>query len=577
MQYFSTDFHSTDMNRRKSLLAAVAAMMILPAGVRAQENLQNDEAAIYRNLSIFNSAFKELNTFYVDTIDVEATIENALMGMLYYIDPYTEYIPAKSEDDFKAISTGEYGGIGSVIMQIGDTVCVSEPYEGSPAARAGLLAGDRIAAIDGENVVGLTTSQVSEKLKGLPNTKVLVTVDRPYCDGSIDVEIIRQKIKIPAVPYYGVTRGSIGYINLSTFSMTAPDEVRAALLDLKSNPAVESIVLDLRGNGGGLLECAVQIVGMFVPKGTMVLQTRGRFKQDEKTYKTTQEPVDTEIPLVVLIDGSSASASEIVAGSLQDLDRALIVGSRSFGKGLVQTTRQLPFDGQLKVTIAKYYIPSGRLIQAIDYSHRNSDGSATRIPDSLTTVFHTANGREVRDGGGIIPDVAVESPDISRLTYKIWHDNWSFNFATLYAAQNPTLPPADEFVITDSIYAQFKAFIDPEKFKYDKVCEDRLKSLRQAAKSEGYMTDEVSEQFDILEKMLKHNLDKDLDTHRDQIAEILGEEILKRYYYQRGGIIEQLKHDEALDVVVQTLSTEGEYERLLGKSNEVASGKQKKK
>lgn len=564
------------MNHRKSLLAAVAAMMILPAGVHAQQNLQNDEAAIYRNLSIFNSAFKELNTFYVDTIDVEGTIENALMGMLYYIDPYTEYIPAKSEDDFKTISTGEYGGIGSVIMQVGDTVCVSEPYEGSPAALSGLRAGDRIAAIDGDNMVGKTTSQVSERLKGLPNTKVLVTINRPYCDSTMDVEIVRQKIKIPSVPYYGVVRGSMGYINLSTFNITAPDEVRAALLDLKSNPAVESIVLDLRGNGGGLLECAVQIVGMFVPKGTMVLQTRGRFKQDEKTYKTTQEPIDTEIPLVVLIDGSSASASEIVAGALQDLDRALIVGSRSFGKGLVQTTRPLPFDGQLKVTIAKYYIPSGRLIQAIDYSHRNTDGSVARIPDSLTTVFHTANGREVRDGGGITPDIAAPLPELNRLSYKIWSDNWSFHFATLYVAQNPTLPPVDEFVITDSIYAQFKAFIDPEKFKYDKVCEDRLKSLRQAARSEGYMTDEVAEQFDLLEQMLKHDLYKDLDTHRKPISEILAVEIMTRYYYQRGGIIEQLKSDVALDAVAKTLSTEGEYERLLGKPYETASSKKKK-
>ena len=553
------------MKARLVIVSVITMAMVMarPAGAPAQGFVQNDQAAIARNLEIFNSAFKELYAFYVDTIDSQKAIENAIAAMLDDIDPYTEYIPAKLQDDFMAFSTGEYGGIGAVIMQMNGAVHISEPYEGSPSARAGLRPGDKIVMIDGDSVIGLTTTQVSERLKGQPSTKLTVTVERPFQEGLADVEITREKIKIPAVSYYGVTRGCIGYIALSTFSQTAPAEVRSALIDLKKNPEVKAIAIDLRGNGGGLLESAVQIVGMFVPKGTQVLQTRGRFKQDEKTYKTTQEPIDTEIPLVVLIDGGSASSSEIVAGSLQDLDRAVIVGSRSYGKGLVQTTRRLPYDGLLKVTISKYYIPSGRLIQAIDYSRRNADGSVARIPDSLTTVFHTANGREVRDGGGITPDIDIDFPPLNRLSYNIMRDNWAFRYAVKFAHEHDTIPPAEDFEITDSIYADFKRFIDPNEFKYDKICEDRLKSLRDAAESEGYMNDSTREQFQILEGMLKHDLGHDLDTHRREISELLGAEILKHYYYQRGPMIDALKYDDALDRVAELLAADGEYQKLL--------------
>lgn len=570
------------MNKISNITIVLAIVTICAVPFAFAQNKQIDNTAIARNLDIFNSVYKELNAFYVDTINTQKSIETAINYMLDGIDPYTEYIPPKSQEDFLTISTGEYGGIGSVIMESKGSVYISEPYENSPATRAGLRAGDKIIMIDNDSVKGWNSSKVSEKLKGQANTKLRVTVERPYHEGNITVNITREKIKINSVPYYGVVRGNIGYISLTTFNQNSPEEVRNALVSLKKNPAVKAIALDLRGNGGGLLESAVQIVGMFVPKGTQVLQTRGRLKQSEKNYKTTQEPIDTNIPLLVMIDGGSASSAEITTGALQDLDRAVIVGARSFGKGLVQTTRQVAYDGLLKVTISKYYIPSGRLIQAIDYSHRNPDGSVARIPDSLTTVYHTANGREVRDGGGITPDIKINYPTVNRLVFNIVRDNWAFNFATKYASEHPVIAPAEEFKVTDSIYTEFKKFINPNEFKYDKVCEDRLKNLREAAESEGYMNDSTKAEFAILERLLKHDLNHDLDTHRKDISAILGAEIMKRYYYQRGQIIDALKYDETIDKVAEVLNKDGEYEKILNiakpnATKKKADSKKKKK
>ena len=551
------------MNKRikSATLCILAAGLLLPVAMAASSDNGN-EAAIARNLDTFNTLYKELNTFYVDTIDTEKSIQTAINAMLGEPDPYTEYLPASEQEDFRTMTTGEYGGIGSYIMQYKDSVLISEPYEDSPAARAGLIPGDVIIKIDNDSTIGWTSEQVSNKLKGQANSTLQVVVSRPYV-GELTFNITREKIRMNSVPYYGVVRDSIGYIALSSFTENSPSEVREALLALKKEPGVKSIVLDLRGNPGGILESAVQIVGMFVPKGTQVLQQRGRVIQNDKTYKTTQDPIDDKIPLVVFIDGASASASEITAGALQDLDRAVVIGSRSFGKGLVQSTRPLPFDGILKVTIAKYYIPSGRLIQAIDYSHRNPDGSVARIPDSLTTVFKTAHGREVRDGGGITPDIKVEYPEMTRLYFNIVRDNWAFNYATRFAHEHDTIASPEEFVITDSIYADFKKFIDPSEFKYDKVCEDGLEKLKKVAEVEGYMNDSTRAQFDVMAKLLKHDLNKDLDTHRKEISGILAMEILKRYYYQRGQAIESLKNDVCLDEVVKLFGKPGEYYRIL--------------
>ncbi len=562
---------------RNIAFAILILSIIVPASLA--EHKKNDTAAIMRNLDIFNSIYKELNTFYVDTLDAKKSIETAINGMLNDIDPYTEYIPAEEQENFMRISTGEYGGIGSYIMQRqGGGVYISEPYEGSPATKSGLKPGDLIYIIDGDTVKTWTHDKVSTHLKGQANTQLKLTVIRPHDNDSIKTfNITREKIKVNPVPYYGVTRGNIGYINLSTYNEHSAEGVKKAIMEFQQNPAVKYLVLDLRGNGGGLLDEAVKIVGFFVPKGTEVLQTKGRSTQNLKVYKTTEEPIAPSMPLAVLIDGGTASSSEITAGALQDLDRAIVVGNRSFGKGLVQTTRRLPFDGLLKVTIAKYYIPSGRLIQELDYSHRNADGSAQRIPDSLTTVFHTAHGREVRDGGGITPDIKNDYPDMNRLVYNIVRDHWAFDFATKYASTHATIPPAKDFKIDDKIFEEFKKFIDPKKFNYDKVCEQGLSNLKKVAESEGYMNDSTKAEFERLEKLLKHDLNHDLDNNRKAISTLLSSEIIKRYYYNRGVIENALNEDIDVDKVAEIFAKEGEYEKILNLNGQTKKKKQKGK
>ncbi len=548
----------------------LALCIAAPVALADDDKAVNDDAAVARSLDIFNSLYKELNTFYVDTINAQKSIENAINAMLEDIDPYTEYIPAKETDDFLTLSTGEYGGIGSYLMERTEDgkkgVYISGPYENSPAARAGLRTGDRIIMIDGDSTAGWASDQVSKRLKGQANTHLTVTVVRPYDEDSIKTfSFNRETISVNPVPYYGVTRGNIGYIDLTTFNEKSAQQVRDALIELKKDTRVENIVLDLRGNGGGIVEAAIQIVGSFVPKGTQVLVMRGRDKSSERTYKTTVEPIDTEIPLVVLIDGGSASASEITAGALQDLDRAVIVGTRSYGKGLVQATRNLPYDGILKVTIAKYYIPSGRLIQEVDYGNRNADGTFKKTTtDSTARVFHTAHGREVLEGGGIMPDLKVEPRELKRIVYNIMRDHWDFDFATRYVAQHrdEIANPAD-FEVTDSIFNEFKAFINADKFEYDKVCEQQLAALRKTATTEGYMNDSTAAQFDRLEALLKHDLDHDLDLHRRDISYLLSQEIMDRLYYTRGQVENSLKDDEYLDTAKQMFDKAGEYSRIL--------------
>ncbi len=563
----------------KIAAASLLAAIVVPTALGDKRDAET--ASMARNLDIFNNLYKELNTYYVDSIDSKKSIETAINAMLDDIDPYTEYIPASQQDDFRTLATGEYGGIGSYIMQRkGDKpgVYISGPYKDSPAARAGLRQGDRIVMIDNDTVTSWSNDSVSAHLKGQANTKVRVRVERPWVEDSIiDVTITRETIKVDPVPYYGVARGCIGYINLSTFNEHSAQQVKDAVLELKKDPRVKYLMLDLCSNGGGLMESAIQIVGHFVPKGTQVLVTRGRDKASEKIYKTTADPIDTTTPLVVLIDGGSASSSEITAGALQDLDRAVIVGTRSYGKGLVQSTRPLPFDGLLKVTIAKYYIPSGRLIQELDYSHRNADGTARTIPDSLQRVFYTAAGREVREGGGITPDIKVEYPEINRLVYNIVRDNWAFDFATKYQAEHETIPSPAEFEITDEIFNEFKAFIDPSKFNYDKVCETGLEALKKLAQTEGYINDSTTVEFERLEKLLKHDLGHDLDTHRSEISKVLAREILSRYYYRAGEIEYTARKDEAIDSALMMLAKPGEYDRILGHNTQGKATAAKKK
>ena len=546
----------------KKILTFAAAIVAL--SLIAGAATRNNKAEISRNLDIFNSLYKELQTFYVDTIDASKSITTAIDAMLDDIDPYTEYIPQDKQDAFKRMTTGEYAGIGSMIMQRDGNVYISEPLVGSPAFQAGLRSGDRILTIDGDSVKGWTTEKASTRLKGSAGTVVKVSVCRPYVtDSIISVDITRRKIQEPSVPFYGVVRDDIGYIVLTSFTDKSAAEVKDALLKLKADPRVKSIVLDLRGNGGGLLEAAVKIVSYFVPKGTEVLRQRGRELTNEKVYKTTSAPIDTKIHLAILVDGGTASSSEIVSGALQDLDRAVVIGQRSFGKGLVQTSRPLPYEGMLKVTIAKYFLPSGRLVQAIDYSHRNPDGSVSRIPDSLTNVFTTANGREVRDGGGITPDIKVKYGTPNRMTYNVVENFKIMDYATRFAATHDSIAPAAKFVITDDIFEDFRSFVNPSTINYDRVLDKMIDNLREGAKHEGYMTDSVSAQIDVLATMLKHDPDHDFNTARPDIERLLSNEIVSRYYLRPGQIENALRFDECLDSAATVLNTPGRYSEIL--------------
>lgn len=481
-------------------------------------------------LHTFNSIVKELHSSYVDTLNPSQIMDKTVEYLLYQIDPYTEYYPADNQDELLSISQGQYAGIGSVIVKRGDNVIIHQPQEGSPSLRAGLRPGDVILTVDGDTVTPkMEVGDVSKRLRGQAGTEVALTLRRPYvADSLLAVTIVRDNIKVDPLPYYGVDDNGIGYIRLTTFNESAARKVREAFAEILKTEGVKGLVLDLRGNGGGLLEGAVQIASNFVPRGTEIVSTRGRDKRDVKIYKTTSQPLDTKLPLAILTDNGTASSSEIVAGSMQDLDRAVIVGDRSYGKGLVQSTRPLPYGDLLKITTGRYYIPSGRLIQALDYSHRDDDGRPIRTPDSLTNVFHTANGREVRDGGGITPDVTVKEQSVNRLLYNILSDYWAFDFANKYVAEHPQAPA--DTLVTDEVFEAFKASIDPARFKYDRPWESALDYLRDVAKSEGHLTDSISAQFDVLASMLKHDLNQDLDVNKAAIKEILDDELASRYY-----------------------------------------------
>ncbi len=548
---------------RKFALTAAAAILaaIITAYAAPQKSA---DAALARNLTTFNSIVKELQDNYVDSIAPDRAFDAAIDALLATIDPYTEYYPAEEQDALQKMTTGEYGGIGSYLMDRDSSTYVSAPMENSPAARAGIKAGDRILKVDSIDVSRKLSADVTKVLRGRPNTPVTMTLLRPYAEDSIiTVSLVREMLQQPSVPYHTVV-GNTGYILLTSFINKSPAEVKAVLEEFKGDPRVRNIVLDLRGNGGGLVESAVDILSYFLPKGTEVVRTRGRDGAAERVYKTTRSPLFPDIPVAVLIDGATASASEILAGALQDLDRGVLVGSRSFGKGLVQTTRPLPFSGVLKVTVAKYYTPSGRLIQALDYAHRNEDGSVSRIPDSLTHEYKTLHGRTIRDGGGLVPDTVIDWGKVNRLVYNVVRDNWSFDYATRFAASHPEVAAPEKFVITDSMYADFKKSIDPARFKYDRVMEEAMKQLRDIATEEGYMGDETTAAFDSLQKLLIHDLDRDLDTHRPEIEEYLGSEIMGRYYYDRGKTAYMLRNDKAFRAAREILDSR-RYNGILGR------------
>jgi carboxyl-terminal processing protease len=525
---------------------------------------------VARNITIFTEIYKELQTSYVDTLDATKTMRTAIDALLAQTDPYTEYYSAAEQDKVTSMSSGEYAGIGSIIMKRDTSVVLSEPSWGSPARKAGVRHGDILLAIDGERLDrNFSTEQASSRLKGQPGTDVSITVRRPWTvsgDSILDFKITRGTITIEAIPYYGYIGDGVGYIGISTFNDKTAAQFKNALTELRKNPDFKSLIIDLRENGGGLLESAVQVASNFVPKGTTIVTTRGRDLKAEKTYKTTQNPIDLNLPIAVLINDGTASASEILSGSLQDLDRAVIIGQRSYGKGLVQNIRPIPYDGYMKVTTGRYYIPSGRLVQAIDYSHRNSDGSVARIPDSLTNEYTTRVGRTVRDGGGITPDVKVDLPEGNRLLYNIVSDFWAYDFANKVANRTTEIPDVNTWTVSDSLFNEFKAFIDPARFKYDRATESGMKYLREAAEKEGYMTDEVKARMEALDSLLHHDLNRDFDYNRKDIVEILDNEISQRWYSNADLVRRQINQDDqCINEAKMVLTDQRRYGVILSK------------
>ena len=556
------------MNARKMLAGAFIVM--LGMGMTSfKEDDRNFQ--ISKNLDIFNSIFKELDMFYVDTVNAEKMIQTGVEGMLSLTDPYTEYYPEEEVSSLKEMTTGKYGGIGAAIRyyEAKDRIAVVEPTEGMPAAEAGVKAGDIILSVGGKEMVRGDmkpqefSSKVSEALRGEPGTSFVLKVLRPLKNDStvMEFKITRKNIRTNPVPYYGMVKDSIGYLALSSFTENSAKDFKKAFIELKQKGA-KSLIIDLRDNGGGSLSEAVDIVNLYVPKGQEIVVTKGKVRQAQGSYKTQNEPVDTQIPLAVLVNGATASASEIVSGSLQDLDRAVVIGSRTFGKGLVQTIRPLPYNGTLKVTTSKYYIPSGRCIQAIDYAKKNADGSVARTPDSLTTVSHTAAGREVRDGGGIRPDIEVKGDKIPNIVFYLMNDDLIFDYATQYCWDHPTLASVDDFKLTDADYEAFKKLVKSRNFTYDRQSEKMLKSLKEIAEFEGYMT-EAAEEFKALEKKLNHNLDRDLDYFAKPIKEYISQEIVTRYFYQRGAAMERLKDDTDLEEAIKVLQNPVRYREIL--------------
>lgn len=536
---------------------------IVTAGIVSAQ--KSKDMSVARGLNTFSSIVKELEMNYVDTINSETAFKDAIDAMLQTVDPYTVYYPKEDREDISQMTTGEYAGIGALLLYKDGGTYVSEPFENSPAYKGGLRAGDRLLKVDTVDVSKFTVDKVSKLLRGRPDTQVRIRVQRPYVQDSIlNLTVTRAKIRKSSVPYAGVLPDSIGYIRITQFIEDTGKDVRAALDSFHATaPGLKGVIIDLRGNGGGLLEQAVDVASNFVPKGTEIVRTIGRDKDATKIYKTMRKPLYPDMPVAVLTDGGTASASEILAGAMQDLDRGVLVGTRSFGKGLVQTTRPLPYGGVLKVTVAKYYTPSGRLIQSLDYKHRNPDGSAARVPDSLTHAYKTLHGRTIRDGGGLQPDSTVNWKKVNRLVYNVVSDNWSWDFANKFKATHPTIPSADKFVITDSVYNDFKAFIDPKKFKYDSAMEEATEQLRKVADEEGYINDETTAAFDSLKKLLTHNLDRDLDTHRKHIEEYLGGEIVSRYYFDRGRTQYGIRDDEGVDAARGILKDKALYKRIL--------------
>ena len=539
--------------------------MVLAMPAWAQKE-KNHDFVVAKNMDVFTSIYKNLDMMYVDTLDADEVIGNGINAMLRSLDPYTEYYPESEVKELKNMLTGKYAGIGSVVRynyQLGYTV-ISEPYEGMPAQEAGLKKGDIILSINDSTMKGKEVSYVSDRLRGEPGTSLILKVKRPSTGKVMKVKLTRRTIQMPFLPYYGLLDGGIGYINFNSFTDQCAKDVRRAFIDLKKQGA-KKLVFDLRNNGGGSVSEAVSIVNMFLPKDKVVLTMKGKLQRANNEYKTTVEPIDTLMPIVVLVSGNTASAAEILSGSLQDYDRAIILGTRTYGKGLVQATMDLPYNGQMKLTTSKYYIPSGRCVQALNYKHAKG-GYVEHVPDSLTKVFYTAGGREVRDGGGVKPDVEVKPDSLPNIAYYLAgardSNELMLNYEVDYIAKHPTIAPAKDFALTDADYEEFKARVLKADFKYDRETEKYLKDLMKLARFEGYY-DDAKPEFDALAKKLSHNVAKDLDYNKQYIKRLLENDIVTAYYYQGGAIRNSLRYDKQVKEAVRLLNTPEEYKKLL--------------
>ena len=567
-----TSIYITFVRIMRKLLIYIFALLSLPVAAQSDKD---HNFTVAKNLEVFNAIYKNLDLLYVDKLPADTVIGNAVDAMLESLDPYTEYYPQAKGKDLKMLMTGKYAGVGALIRYSPKykNVFIDEPYENMPAANAGLRKGDLILAIDDLSMEGKTTQFVSDHLRGDAGTTFMIKIRRPSTGKIMKLKITRGAIKMPAVPYYGLLDSGIGYINLNQFTEDCSKDFRRAFVEMKKN-GMHKLIVDLRNNGGGLESEAVNIVNLFVPKDVTIVSNHGKVKRLDRDYKTTAEPIDTVIPIVVLVNNNTASSSEITAGALQDLDRAVIMGTRTYGKGLVQTTVDLPYNGKMKLTTHKYYIPSGRCIQAVNYRH-DRGGSTEHVPDSLSKVFHTLHGREVRDGGGIKPDLEIAPDTASNIqTYLmsvIDSTETVLDYIVNYVAKHPTIANPSAFELTDEDYEAFKQHVLKSGFKYDGVSEKILKELVKTAKFEGYYNDAKPE-FDAIENKLKHNVAKDLDYNRDRIMQALASTIVSIYYYQRGTIEYTLKHDKQIKAAQKLLDNPAKYKEILASPNLIKGG-----
>lgn len=564
----------------KSIILSLATVMLLAASTAGAQEKKDHNFNVAKNMQVFNEIYGYLDLMYVDTLNADETFGTAINSMLRSLDPYTVYYPESKVKDLKTIITGRYVGIGSIIRynQKLKRVVIDEPYEGNPAAEAGLKKGDIIVSIDDSLMTDKNVSEVSAKLRGDAGTTFALKILRPSTGKTMVMKIKRRAVEMPTIPYYGLRKDSIGYINLSSFTEDCSKEVRRAFIDMRQK-GMKGLVLDLRGNGGGSLAEAVNIVNMFVPKDLTLVSTRGKMRRANHEYKTTMEPIDTQMPIVVMVNGETASASEITAGCLQDLDRAVILGTRTYGKGLVQVPIDISYNGQLKLTTSKYYIPSGRCLQAINYKH-SKGGYTEHIPDSLTKVFHTAGGREVRDGGGIMPDVELRPDSLPNIAYYLTVSGLDstevlLDYEIKYIAEHPDIAPAAEFEISDADYEEFKRMAADYGFTYDPESERLLKSLKKVVQFEGYYDDAKTE-FENLEKKLKHNIAKDLDINKDILKHLISNDIVAAIHFQKGAVEHSLKRDKQMKEACRLINDANEYNSILkGVKKENSSKKEK--